>query len=374
MAKTGSKRKQTVAFLKSGALKGQIDARHKRKDFAQKKKGRDAKRNKGVLPAHQQPKADVSDDEFEEVKRRKEEADEVDSDEDEGEMGVDDVLGAEGLGSDGGDANGDEGEVRPPPFAPRPVPSSFPPSRAAADSALLPQDDGSDLEDDDLSDLEDDEGQHMADIAALAQKDPDFFKYLQENDPELLDFADQDGAGAEDEDEDDEDDEMSEDEDSEDEASAKKGKKGKGKEKAQPKKARDDVLTKDVLRSWQKNILEVRPCSLPPRPLSPSAPDSTALARRPARRARSASSSSRSARRPSRATTTTRRWGATRARRPPPSATASSTPRCLRRSSRRRSSTRPSSSRRTRRTRRSAASSALPSSHSLSLVSVRVGY
>ena len=114
MAKTGSKRKQTVAFLKSGALKGQIDARHKRKDFAQKKKGRDAKRNKGVLPAHQQPKADVSDDEFEEVKRRKEEADEVDSDEDEGEMGVDDVLGAEGLGSDGGDANGDEGVVRLP--------------------------------------------------------------------------------------------------------------------------------------------------------------------------------------------------------------------------------------------------------------------
>ncbi|GAA5921044.1 hypothetical protein JCM3775_004066 [Rhodotorula graminis] len=229
MAKTGSKRKQTVAFLKSGALKGQIDARHKRKDFAQKKKGRDAKRNKGVLPAHQQPKADVSDDEFEEVKRRKEEADEVDSDEDEAEMGVDDVLGAEGLGSDGGEQDGDEGE-----------------------------DDGSDLEDDDLSDLEDDEGQHMADIAALAQKDPDFFKYLQENDPELLDFADQDGAGAEDDEDDDDDEEMSEDEDSEDEARGKKASKGKGKEKAQPKKARDDVLTKDVLRSWQKNILETR--------------------------------------------------------------------------------------------------------------------
>ena len=49
-------------------------ARHKRKEFANKKKGRDAKRNKGVLPAHQQPKEDRSDDEFEEVRRRKAEA------------------------------------------------------------------------------------------------------------------------------------------------------------------------------------------------------------------------------------------------------------------------------------------------------------
>ncbi|BGP42842.1 Nucleolar Complex 2 protein [Rhodotorula kratochvilovae] len=224
MAKTGSKRKQTVAFLKSGALKGQIDARHKRKDLAQKKKGRDARRNKGVLPAHQLPKKDLSEDEFEEVKKRKQEEDEDESDEEE-EMGVDDVLGAEGLGDAGEDD--DEGE-----------------------------DDGSDLEDDDLSDLSDSEGQHMADIAALAQKDPEFFKYLQENDPELLDFAEQDGAGAADDDEDDEDEEMSDDDESEEEG--KKANKGKGKEKERVRKVRDDVLTKETLRSWQKNILETR--------------------------------------------------------------------------------------------------------------------
>ncbi|TNY21295.1 Noc2p family-domain-containing protein [Rhodotorula diobovata] len=232
MAKTGSKRKQTVAFLKSGALKGQIDARHKRKEFANKKKGRDAKRNKGVLPAHQQPKEDRSDDEFEEVRRRKAEAEEVDSDEEGSgdDMGVDDVLGAEGLDSDAGEG--------------------------AADGAA--EDDGSDLEDDDLSDLEDDEGQHMADIAALAQKDPDFFKYLQENDPELLDFAEQGDAAADEDEDEDMSDEEDEEEDSEDEASGNKAKKGKGKEKEKVKKSRDNVLTKDVLRSWQKNILETR--------------------------------------------------------------------------------------------------------------------
>ncbi|GAA6057963.1 hypothetical protein JCM3770_000653 [Rhodotorula araucariae] len=226
MAKTGSKRKQTVAFLKSGALKGQIDARHKRKDLAQKKKGRDARRNKGVLPAHQLPKKDLSEDEFEEVKKRKQEAAEDDSDEEE-EMGVDDVLGAEGLGSADEQGEGD--------------------------------DDGSDLEDDDLSDLSDAEGQHMADIAALAQNDPEFYKYLQENDPELLGFAEQDGAGAPDDDDDDDEEEEEEDmSDEESQEEGKKAKKGKGKEKEKVRKVRDDILTKDMLRSWQKNILETR--------------------------------------------------------------------------------------------------------------------
>lgn len=99
----------------------------------------------------------------------------------------------------------------------------------------------------------------MADIAALAKNDPDFFKYLQENDPELLDFAETgagaDASGAEDDDdEDDEMDGMSEDEDE----APKKGKKGKGKEKARAPKAKDNLLTKEMLRTWQKTALEVR--------------------------------------------------------------------------------------------------------------------
>ncbi|GAA6036291.1 hypothetical protein JCM8097_001647 [Rhodosporidiobolus ruineniae] len=228
MPKNISKAKQTRNFLKSGGLKGQIDARHKRKAFEAKKKGRDAKRNKGVLPAHQQRQSreDESDEEWEKVKEgkkaKKEEEDQ--EEEDDEELDLDQVLGGEGLDSEG------EGEGE----------------------------DGSDLEDDDLSNLSDDDassnasaGQHMADLRALAEKDPDFFKYLQENDAELLDFdedAPMDGA-AEDDDEDDEDDEDEEEED------LKSKKKGKGKE-VQRKKA--NVLTKELLRSWQKSILETR--------------------------------------------------------------------------------------------------------------------
>lgn len=101
MAKTTSKRKQTRNFLQSGQLKAQIDARHKRKAFDQKKKGRDAKRNKGVLPAHQQQQEgddEREEREFNEVKKRRQEQQEDDDEEDE-EFDVDDVLGAAGLGA-----------------------------------------------------------------------------------------------------------------------------------------------------------------------------------------------------------------------------------------------------------------------------------
>ncbi|GAA5886454.1 hypothetical protein JCM6882_001643 [Rhodosporidiobolus microsporus] len=225
MAKSRST-KQTKAFLKSGALSGQIEARHKRKAFEQKKKGRDARRNKGVLPKHQTRKSreEESDEEFEEEvkKREKKREQEKEDEEEDDELDVDGLLGAEGMEEDG------------------------------------EEDEGSDLEDDDLSNLEDDDasstvsaGQHMSDLRALAEKDPDFFKYLQENDAELLDF-DEDavmgGAGAE------EDSEDEEDEEDEEEG----GKKAKGKGKEREKKRKERVLTKEILRGWQKSILETR--------------------------------------------------------------------------------------------------------------------
>lgn len=74
----------------------------------------------------------------------------------------------------------------------------------------------------------------MHELSKLAEKDPEFFKYLQENDTELLDF-DPDAM------DEDEDADVDEDDDDEDEAEV----------DAVP------VLTKNILQKWQKAILEV---------------------------------------------------------------------------------------------------------------------
>lgn len=78
---------------------------------------------------------------------------------------------------------------------------------------------------------DDDEGEaHLLELSKLAEKDPEFYKYLQQNDRELLDFnpeaVDNDDAMSDDEEE-----EVLE---------------------AVP------VLTKTILQGWQKALLEVR--------------------------------------------------------------------------------------------------------------------
>ncbi|CAZ84505.1 unnamed protein product [Tuber melanosporum] len=95
---------------------------------------------------------------------------------------------------------------------------------------------------------------HRADLSALAEKDPEFFKYLQENDSELLDFtaAEQDGRSGIDI--------MSEGE-SEDEApkkkKKKKPKKSEGKELAQNDIAGSsiEVTLRDV-ETWKRALVE----------------------------------------------------------------------------------------------------------------------
>lgn len=79
-----------------------------------------------------------------------------------------------------------------------------------------------------------DEGDaHLMELSKLAEKDPEFYKYLQENDRELLDF------NPEDQNDTDEDEEL---------------------EDAEPEDVemeRAPVLTKQELQKWQKALLEV---------------------------------------------------------------------------------------------------------------------
>lgn len=78
-----------------------------------------------------------------------------------------------------------------------------------------------------------DEGEgraHLHELSKLAEKDPEFYKYLQQNDRELLEF---DPTAVDDEDE-----EMSDAEEAE--------------------SLNAPVLTKDTMQSWQKALLEVR--------------------------------------------------------------------------------------------------------------------
>lgn len=84
-------------------------------------------------------------------------------------------------------------------------------------------------DDDDLDEVDDieDAEAHAQDLAQLAEKDPEFYKYLQENDQELLHFG-------QDEDEEEEEDEEKEEEEDE------------------------RLLTMDMLQQWQKSLLRHR--------------------------------------------------------------------------------------------------------------------
>lgn len=91
-----------------------------------------------------------------------------------------------------------------------------------------------DLEEiDDLSDGDDESHDHAQDLAKLAERDPEFYKYLKENDQDLLQFGEED---IEDEDE----------------------KPGVSDEKKKTKEGtafKGQTVTLDMLRQWQKSIL-----------------------------------------------------------------------------------------------------------------------
>ncbi|KAJ7682900.1 Noc2p family-domain-containing protein [Mycena rosella] len=87
-----------------------------------------------------------------------------------------------------------------------------------------------------LDELDEEGEAHLVELSKLAEKDPEFYQYLQENDKELLNFN-PDAAGADDDSDEEEapagdDDPMGE--------------------------AQTPILTKTILRNWQKSLLEHR--------------------------------------------------------------------------------------------------------------------
>lgn len=101
--------------------------------------------------------------------------------------------------------------------------------------------------------------QHKAEIAGLAEQDPEFYKYLQENDSELLNFDDLEGI-----------DELSEGDDSDEDSSKKKKKKKKQKKKKaadsddedevdedeEEEESRAEEVTKAHVAKWRKALVE----------------------------------------------------------------------------------------------------------------------
>ncbi|GLB44619.1 putative noc2p family protein [Lyophyllum shimeji] len=206
--------KATKKFVSSGQLKKAIQARHKHQQIRKKTQGRRGGKDKRERAEH----ADIEENEEEinepvPVKEKKSKK----------KMSVDELLDA-GFMDQSDD--GEDGE------------------EDAEDMAGEQSDEEEDEDDFDdaasfasVDDLEEDGERHLMELSKLADKDPEFYKYLQENDKELLNF-DPDDVGGMDSDEEDEGAERGEDVDMEDD--------------------KTPTLTMAHLRKWQKALLEQR--------------------------------------------------------------------------------------------------------------------
>ncbi|KAH8919892.1 hypothetical protein BT69DRAFT_1352806 [Atractiella rhizophila] len=207
---SGGKMKKSTKRFQAKQLGGVIKARKKAQEFKRKVDRRQLLRNKGKGKEKQ------------EVEDGGEDA-EVD-DEDEDLMDVDKLL--EGNFSDDEISNRKKpgkGKAKAEPVAP------------------ASEDDDEEEEDDDLADLPDAEAAHINTLQGLATKDPEFYKYLQEHDADLLNFGlESDGDNEEDEDEQEEEQPKSK------------------KRKRSDEEDEEQVLTLSTVRNWQRSILKTR--------------------------------------------------------------------------------------------------------------------
>ncbi|KAF8556773.1 Noc2-domain-containing protein [Imleria badia] len=199
----GKATKATRKFASSGQLKKTIKSRKKHQEVKKKiesRRGAKGKgKGKGKAPAQDGNEQDDAEEEKTNVKG----------------MTVDDFLGAGFMENDSDDGNMEMDQ----------------------DDSDAEDEDEEDVADDasfaSVDDLEDEGAAHMHELSKLAEKDPEFYKYLQENDRDLLEFGPEDAV----EDEDDEDDDE---------------------EDVEMESETLPILTKDILRGWQKALLDYR--------------------------------------------------------------------------------------------------------------------
>ncbi|KAJ7223081.1 Noc2-domain-containing protein [Mycena pura] len=198
--------KSMKKFAASGQLKKTIDARRKHQQI----KKRNANKNAG---REGQAKQRVT----ESKKPEDKEEEEADEEGEKKRMTVDDFLG-------GGFMNSSDGEEEAEDVSEDEESAEEDEEEYFADDASFAS----------LDELEKQGEDHMIELSKLAEKDPEFYQYLKENDQELLNFdtnADLDDSEGDDGEEDD-DDPMG--------------------------TAQTPILTKAILQNWQKSLLEHR--------------------------------------------------------------------------------------------------------------------
>ncbi|KAJ4481022.1 Noc2-domain-containing protein [Lentinula aciculospora] len=204
----GKATKSTKKFVSSGKLKKTIEIRKKQQQVRKKYQNRRGAKSGANTSA---PEAsDESDDEQDVTQNKKGGSRKG--------LSVDDVLGAAFI-----DDSDDEGEEQ-------------------EEELDEDEDEEEGLEDEDFEDnasfdsvdeLEEEGQNHLLELSKLAEKDPEFYKYLQENDKELLDFDPNNSQGM-----DDDEDAIMEDGD------------------VEMAEERSPILTIRILQNWQKAILK----------------------------------------------------------------------------------------------------------------------